>query len=80
MEDSGKISIKPELTISGDLDFRYGNIDFIGKVIVSGDVLQGLNIKAGKGIEVRGVDLAVHVCVAIQAVAGQAQSEPGVGG
>jgi uncharacterized protein (DUF342 family) len=54
MEDAGKISIKPELTISGDLDFHYGNIDFIGKVIVGGDVLQGLNIKAAKGIEVKG--------------------------
>ena len=53
-EDSGKITINPELKISGDLDFRYGSIDFIGKVVVNGDVLQGFNIKAGKGIEVRG--------------------------
>ena len=54
VEDAGKLSIKQELSINGDLDFRYGNIDFIGKVIVNGDVLQGLNIKAGKGIEVKG--------------------------
>lgn len=53
-EESGKVMIKAELAVSGDLDYRYGSVDFIGKVIVQGDVLPGFNITAGKGIEVRG--------------------------
>ncbi len=54
MEESGTFVVKEELAIREELDFRYGHIDFIGKVIVGGDVMPGFNITAQKGIEVRG--------------------------
>ena len=53
-EEQGKLAVKEELVIKGDLDFHYGSIDFIGKVRVTGDVHQGFVIKARKGICIDG--------------------------
>ena len=53
-EEAGKFAIKPELFVKDNLDYRYGSLDFIGKVKVSGDVMPGFNITARKGIEVLG--------------------------
>jgi len=51
-EDQGKLCVKEELQVKGDLDFHFGSIDFIGKVNISGDVHQGFLVKARKGIVV----------------------------
>lgn len=56
-EDGDRLKINAELVIRGDLDFHYGNIDFIGAVKVQGDVMSGLSIRARTGIEISG---AVH--------------------
>lgn len=53
-EENGKFLIRPELYIKDNLDYRFGTIDFIGKVKVSGDVMPGFHITARKGIEVLG--------------------------
>ncbi len=53
-DESGRLKIEESLTIKDDLDFRFGNLDFIGKVTVTGDVLKGFSIKARKGIEIKG--------------------------
>ncbi|MBN8548907.1 MAG: DUF342 domain-containing protein [Deltaproteobacteria bacterium] len=53
-EASGKLAIRPELLIKGDLDLHVGNINFIGAVKVAGDVTAGLSVQARKGIEVMG--------------------------
>jgi hypothetical protein len=53
-EEGNKLKIQHELIISGDLDYRFGTLDFIGKVVISGDVLPGFNITARDGIEVKG--------------------------
>jgi uncharacterized protein (DUF342 family) len=53
-EDGDKIKVQHELVISGDLDYRFGTLDFIGKVTVTGDVMPGFNITAHDGIEVKG--------------------------
>ncbi len=55
VEEQGSLAVKSELVIKGNLDFRYGNIDFIGKVIVQGDVLPRFKLKAKGGIEVKGM-------------------------
>lgn len=52
--DDGIIAIKDELNIKGDLDFRYGNIDFVGTVKISGDVLPGFVVSAKRGITIDG--------------------------
>lgn len=62
-ESGGRLLIKDEFIVEGDLDYRYGNIDFIGKVKVRGDVHQGFVIKAKTGIEVAGcVNSATLIC------------------
>lgn len=53
-EEPGKLSIKPELYIKGDLDLHTGNINFIGSVKIGGDILPGMSVQARKGIEVTG--------------------------
>ncbi len=53
-EDGDKLKVQHELVISGDLDYRFGTLDFIGKVSITGDVMPGFNITANDGIEVKG--------------------------
>lgn len=53
-EESGKVSIRNILSISGNLDYEMGHIDFIGSVRVGGDVQKGFHIKARGDIEVVG--------------------------
>lgn len=53
-EEGNKLKVQHELTISGDLDYRFGTLDFIGKVVITGDVLPGFNITARDGIDVKG--------------------------
>ena len=53
-EDSGKVTIKDTLVISGNLDYEMGHVDFIGAVKVSGDVQKGFHIKARGDIEIGG--------------------------
>jgi len=54
INDSGKYCVKSELSISGNLDFQYGHLDFIGSIKVSGDITPGFTVKAKKGIIVGG--------------------------
>ena len=54
VEDGNKVKIQHELVIAGDLDYRFGTLDFIGKVTVAGDVMPGFNITARDGIEIKG--------------------------
>lgn len=53
-EKNGVLSITKTLHVASDVDFHWGNINFIGEVKISGDVMPGFNIKAQKGIEIRG--------------------------
>ena len=52
--DQGRLCVRPELIISSDVDVSTGNIEFIGDVIVTGDVKESLTIKAGGMVEVKG--------------------------
>lgn len=51
---SGKVSVLPVYEVNGDVNFATGNIDFIGGVIVKGNVLEGFSVKAEGDVEVRG--------------------------
>ena len=53
-EDNGNLSIKPELVVRDNLDLRYGNVEFVGSIRVSGDVQPGFKVSADRGIEVSG--------------------------
>ncbi len=54
--DAGnKLSIDPQLQISGDVDMSTGNIDFTGIIRISGSVQAGFTVKATGDIEINGM-------------------------
>ncbi len=50
-----KISVFPVYTVHGNVDNSTGNIRFVGKVVVKGNVLTGFTIDADDDVEVFGV-------------------------
>jgi len=50
-----KISVFPVYTVQGNVDNSTGNIRFIGKVVIKGNVLTGFTIDADDDVEVFGV-------------------------
>lgn len=57
-----KLLVVKVLTIKGDVDFSTGNIDFPGKVLITGNVPEGFKVVADDDIDVRGgVDDAVII-------------------
>ncbi|MBW7454730.1 DUF342 domain-containing protein [Paenibacillus sepulcri] len=54
MTDKNKINVFPVYEVNGDIDYRVGNIDFVGTVVVRGNVLTGFRIKASGDIRVIG--------------------------
>lgn len=53
-EERSQITVKNELVISANVDYRIGDIDFVGSVKVNGDVGQGFHITAREKIEISG--------------------------
>jgi uncharacterized protein (DUF342 family) len=51
---SGEISVAQEYIVSGDVNFRVGSVVFNGFVEVRGDILDGFNVTAVKGLRVSG--------------------------
>ncbi|MDI3280800.1 MAG: FapA family protein [Bacillota bacterium] len=51
---NGKIHVLPIYEVHGDVDFTTGNIDFVGSVVVQGNVHSGFTVRAQGNIEVRG--------------------------
>lgn len=52
--DKGKLNVLSVYEVKGDLDFSVGNIDFVGSVVVRGNVHPGFTIKAGGDIRIAG--------------------------
>jgi len=50
----GKINVEPIYTVQGDVNFRTGNILFLGTVVVRGNVEDGFSVKAAGNIEILG--------------------------
>ncbi|GEM_PF-603896 len=50
----GTIEVQPVLTIRGDIDFSSGDIDFIGSLVVTGDVKSDFTVKVQKNVEIHG--------------------------
>ncbi|SDL74563.1 DUF342 domain-containing protein [Halarsenatibacter silvermanii] len=49
-----KISVSPVYKVQGDLNLDVGNVDFVGSVVIAGDVQEGFQVKAEDDIEVKG--------------------------
>ncbi|OAB41361.1 DUF342 domain-containing protein [Paenibacillus glacialis] len=54
ISDKSKINVFPIYEVNGDVDYSVGNIDFVGNVIIRGNVLTGFRIKAAGDIRVIG--------------------------
>lgn len=51
---TGSVEVQPEVVVHGNVDFSVGNIDFVGSLVVVGDVLGDFSVKVKKKLEVRG--------------------------
>ena len=51
---NGVLSVQPTVFVSGDVDLSVGDIDFVGAVEVSGDILSGFTVK-GKDVHLGGI-------------------------
>lgn len=52
--EKGKINVFPVYEVNGDVDYSIGNIDFVGTVVIRGNVLTGFRIKCAGDIRVTG--------------------------
>lgn len=50
-----RVEVLPIFTVQKDLDFSVGNIDFVGDVVITGDMKPGFSIKATGSVTVRGI-------------------------
>jgi len=51
---NGEVTVSPIFTVPEDVDFSTGNIDFVGTVIVRGNVNPGFVVKAAQNVEIHG--------------------------
>lgn len=54
MTDKDKINVFPIYEVNGDVDYKIGNIDFVGTVVIRGNVLSGFRIKSAGDIRIIG--------------------------
>jgi uncharacterized protein (DUF342 family) len=52
--DRDKINVFPVYEVNGDVDYNVGNIDFVGTVVIRGNVLTGFRVKAAGDIRIVG--------------------------
>jgi hypothetical protein len=52
--DIDKLNVFPVYEVNGDVDYGVGNIDFVGNVVIRGNVLPGFKVKAAGDIRVIG--------------------------
>ncbi|MEY8745031.1 DUF342 domain-containing protein [Paenibacillus tundrae] len=52
--EGNKLNVFPVYEINGDVDYKIGNIDFVGTVVIRGNVLTGFKVKAAGDIRVVG--------------------------
>ncbi len=52
--DKDKLNVFPVYEVNGDVDYNIGNIDFVGTVVIRGNVLTGFKIRASGDIRVTG--------------------------
>jgi uncharacterized protein (DUF342 family) len=53
--DGQTLTVSEEYLVDGDVDLEVGHIDFVGFVEIHGDVPDGFDIRAGKGLKVSGI-------------------------
>ncbi len=46
--------VESTVTIGGDVDSSIGNLDFLGDIVIKGEVMEGFSVTAGKSITIGG--------------------------
>lgn len=54
VDQNGKISVLPIYEVPGDVNLSTGNVDFVGNVVVNGNITEGFIVKSQGDVEVRG--------------------------
>ena len=54
LHPDGTFEVETVLTIRKNIDYSTGNIDFVGSVVITGDVKADFTVKARKSIEIQG--------------------------
>jgi hypothetical protein len=54
LSERGKINVFPVYEVNGDVDYGTGNIDFVGSVVIRGNVRSGFRVRAEGDIRVTG--------------------------
>lgn len=54
LSPGGEVTVSPVFVVPGDVGYGSGNIDFVGTVVVRGDVTAGFTVKAAQNVEVHG--------------------------
>jgi len=49
-----RVCVLPVFEVKGDVDFSTGNIDFVGNVVIKGNIKDGFSVKAKGDVEVYG--------------------------
>ncbi|WP_054691847.1 FapA family protein [Syntrophomonas palmitatica] len=52
---NNRIYVTKMLVIKGDVDFSVGNLNFMGKIMIGGNVKEGFRVEADDDIEIRGM-------------------------
>lgn len=58
---NGSFVVNEDLNISGDVGFSTGNIDFIGNVIIGGNVFEGFKVTSKKSVTIRGAATSAEI-------------------
>jgi len=56
-----KLNVENILAIHGDVDYSVGNIEFVGDIAISGDVLGGFKVQTQGDIRIKGVVEAAEI-------------------
>lgn len=51
---NGGFCVESAVTIGGDVDSSIGNLDFLGDIVIKGEVMEGFSVTAGKSITIGG--------------------------
>jgi hypothetical protein len=78
--DHDKLLLDEIFTVSGDLTFDIGNINFPGSVVIGGGMLDLFEIKAGGAVQVKGLVEGASITAAgdVEAKAGIAGKKKGI--
>lgn len=52
--ENNVLSVSSVLEIARDIDYSIGNVNFVGKVVVRGSLLDGFSVNARQGVEIHG--------------------------